>query len=210
MKYKLSPSQILLTLLAAGQGASLVYASVALDGRTEGPLFWFALVRGLLVGIGASFSSAYAGYQLPRLRHKLASRIGWTALGALVVCSAVVVGVCTVETPQNGLRWLVGGAYAVMVDAAVIATSMASGKVFAEAAATAQSEGDKPAATSRKPKSKLRKPVTDLALIAELRKTPGATDEQLAQVFGVTRQAIQQRRKKLTPEELGLANNAAR
>lgn len=133
MKFSLWDSKTLLILLAAGQAASLVYASVALDGHADPVLLTIvAIIRGGLVGIGASFAAAFSSYQLPRVKHGQARKIGWTALGGLVACSAVVVGVSGVETPQGALRWIVSIGYSVLTECAVLAVAMASGKLFAD------------------------------------------------------------------------------
>jgi len=67
-------------------------------------------------------------------------------------------------------------------------------------------KADNAPATKKQPKNKLRRPVTTDALIAEIKRNPGATDAQIGATFGVSRQAIQKRREKLTPAQLGMLN----
>lgn len=160
MKISLWDSKTLLVLLAIGQGAALVYASIALDGHADPALLTLvAIVRGVLVGIGASFAAAYSSFQLPRVKKVMAQKIGWWALGGLVVFSAFVVGASGAETPQGPLRWFVSGAYAVLTECAVIAVAMASGKLFADAPA-------EPSLTAAEPKPK-KKRAADLPVITE-------------------------------------------
>lgn len=154
-------SKTLLVLLAAGQGANLIYASVVFDGHINivNPLFWFAVLKGLVLGIGVSFSASYAGYQLPRVKKIVAQKIGWWSLGATVGCSAVVVAICGVESPLGWERWMVGGCYAVMVESSVMAVAMASGKMFNDS----QDEASKSEAVA---KEKPAKPAPAVALPA--------------------------------------------
>lgn len=204
MKLSLWDAKTLLILLAFGQGAALVYAGVALDGHTDGPLFWTALVRGILVGFSVSFAASYAGHSLPRIKHKTAGPAGWWAFGAQVAASIVVIGVCTVENPQGWLRWIVGPAYAVMTDGAVVAVAMASGKLFPEIE-QAKEVAAQPKTTPKKKATKQRNHIDRPRLVLMLSANPRATNEQLAQPFGVSAEAVRKMKKTITPSEIGLA-----
>ncbi len=198
MKISLWDPKTLLVLLAIGQGAALVYAGVALDGHTDGPMFWSALARGVLVGFSVSFAASYAGHALPRVKHKTAGLVGWWAFGAQVAASVIVIGVCTVENPQGWLRWFVGPAYAVMTDGAVVAVAMASGKLFLE---------DKPETTAPQPKPVVVNPVVGkidgVVLESKLKADPKTTNAALAELFGVSPQAISKHRRERAARQPG-------
>ena len=68
-----------------------------------------------------------------------------------------------------------------------------------QAAETAAKFAQVPSQPEPKPAKVARKHVTDSQLLAELDKNPGASDEQVAQVFGLSRQSINERRHKLQP-----------
>lgn len=198
MKLSLWDSKTLLILLALGQGAALVYAGVALDGHQEGPLFWVALVRGVLVGFSVSFAASFAAHSLPRQRHKVAGPIGWLSLGFQVASSVVVIGICTVENPQGWLRWIVGPAYATMTDAAIVAVAMAGGKLFVSEEQPATTE-----ATKKTTKKKLSGKIDPVVLVDKVKGNPKITNKQLAALFGVSPQAVQKHRAARQVAEAG-------
>lgn len=129
---KLSPAQWLLAALAVGQGAALVYAGVILDGHTEDVYFVLSIFRALPGGIAASFAAAYSTHNITRHGGKQSKIVGWVAIGLLIACSVIVTTICTVEPPTGAARWIASGAYALMIDAAVVAVAVTSGKLFVE------------------------------------------------------------------------------
>ena len=130
---KLTPAQWLLSALAVGQGAALVYAGAVLDGHAPGDVYFIlSIIRAVPGGIGASFAAAYATHNMTRTMGKKAQLAGAWSVGALIACSVIVTTICTVAPPTDWLRWFAAGSYAVMIDAAVVAVAVTSGKLFAE------------------------------------------------------------------------------
>jgi hypothetical protein len=193
MKISLFDSKTLLILLAAGHGANLVYASVVLDGHIDitNPMFWLALIKGLILGVAVSFSASYSAYQLPRVKKVLAQKIGWSSLGVQILCSATVVAFCTVQEPVDWQRWVVGAAYSIMVEASVLVVSISSGKLFAE---------EQPTTTAPAPKQPVVNPVAGkidpVVLDQMVKDNPKIKNNQLADFFGVSPQAVQKHRSK--------------
>ena len=134
IKVNLWDTKTLLILLAIGQGCALVYSGVAFDGHDmNSPLFWLSIVRGLPVGLGASFAASYTSYELPRgNKGKRVKLLGYVALSVLLASSVVLVSICTFATPENGWRVAASVAYAVLTDAAAVAVAAASGRLFAD------------------------------------------------------------------------------
>jgi hypothetical protein len=67
----------------------------------------------------------------------------------------------------------------------------------AEKRATTSNDKSNPRKVARNQKKVTRQPITDDALLTFFAATPGATDTQAAQHFGISRQAIGKRREKL-------------
>lgn len=182
------------------QAVLMGYAGSILIGGLEG---W--LVGGLL-GILVSVSVLYASSQYAGTAKE---RKPWIICGLaiLMLFSPVITGTAMYLHLSGGIdpiwRGVVSLAFAILPDVAGGVAGFVAGKgmvkqddAVAQVAQAAKKE--------KKVAKKLRKPITDNALIAELRRNPGATDDEIAGVFGVSRQAINQRRRKLTPADLGL------
>lgn len=141
-------SKNLLILIAGGQAVALVYASVVLDGHgIENPLFWLSIPRGLL-GVASSFSASYAAYELPRIRSEKIRNIGFIALGLMILCSAVVISICTFGPPNGVFKIAASIGYALLPEAAAVAVATASGRLFS--GEQQQAAGEQTA--TRKPK----------------------------------------------------------
>ena len=191
MKISLWDSKTLLVLLAASQSAALVYASVVFDGHVDlsHPLFWLAFIRGLALGIAVSFSASYAGYQLPRVKKVVAQKIGWYAYGASILFSGAVVAICSVEPPSGWLRWIVGVSAAGMVEASILAVAMSSSKMFQEEQPETTTK-----ATTKATGKKLSGKIDPVVLVDKVKSNPKVTNAELAQLFGVSPQAVQKHR----------------
>lgn len=194
-----NPKRDLPYIAAAAQAIQFAHAGSVLFG-VEG--WFFGGIMGVLVSVSVAYAtSQYADIAQKRKPYALAGII------ILALFAPVIVGTgayLRLSVPDPYWRGVVAFAWGVIPDVSVAITGFVAGKGLVSSDKPAQEES-KPKQVPVKAEPELRKPVTDAALVAELRKSPGATDEQLAQVFRVSRQAIQQRRKKLTPADMGLA-----
>ncbi len=109
-----------------------------------------------------------------------------------------------VRRRRKRLRQLVAFLAASVVDIAIVFVAFADGSLLPVEAPTAQSVAPIPPKTqeikqSKPTRKKSRRHITDAQLINFIQENPGANNAQVARQFGVTRQAISERRKHLTP-----------
>jgi hypothetical protein len=208
MKIKLPPNEAILYALGIAQTLGMAQASYsyAIDADLLGRIL--AISRGLLTGFAVSFALAILAQGLARVwqtkRRRYLALISGAALLLIVpVYMAPAAFLDMAHIAPHELRVVAAICISLTPDVAAIVVAALSGAL--QVVEQPKTIDEARPATPRKAKSKLRKPVTNAALIAELRRAPGATDDQIADIFGVSRQAIQQRRKKLTPADLGLA-----
>jgi hypothetical protein len=153
-------------------------------------------VAGAGVGLVVNFSIATASSKISEVAKKRQA-LSWAAFVLLCVISPIVI--------NASLGWSVATvAWSVAVDLSIVLTGAIIGKGLVkqeETTATVAASSDKPSQAPGKRKGKLqqveRKPMTDEALLAYLASKPGATQQQVADFFGVKRQAVGPRVKKL-------------
>lgn len=165
-----------------------------------GVLGWFFV--GIMGGL-VSLAMAYGASQFNDVpeRRRGSSLV---ALVAIMSLSPVLVGTATwlhlTIIPNEIWRGVVSFAWGVLPDMAVVLSGFAAGKGLFEQGkkpkkpAKVASKGKKLAG---KKKQVARKPMTDGNLLAFLQSNPGASQKQVADNFGVTRQAVGPRVKKL-------------
>lgn len=205
---KLPLGKLLLVAAALFQATQYTRLGRLLDANSSQ---WFWLVAGATVNL----SLAYAANRLPRIRSKSAQAYARAAFWCMVVITPVLlapVNLITLDSRLTGFtRWLVALLAASVVDLAIIFVAFADGSLLpqevaqsAEQAITQYRKITPKSREDRGSKPKARKHVTDAQLVSYLQENPGANNVQIARKFGITRQAISERRKHLTPEMLGL------
>lgn len=127
-------AKTLLTMIALGEGASLIYASIVLDGH-EGqywnPLFWLSVLRGFM-GLATSLAGAYSANELPKRpnTNKLSKRWGWISLGLLIFAGVLVMSVCAYGPPEGPFKVAAAIGFSMMPGMAALAISFSAGHVF--------------------------------------------------------------------------------
>jgi len=177
--------------------ATVQTAQYALAGYfLIGVLGWFFVgSMGALVSLAMAYAaSQYADVAEKRKGPSLVALIGIMLLSPILVGTATWLHLTNI--PNLIWRGVVSFAWGALPDAAVVLSGFAAGKGLFE-------QGNKPkvAGKSKKPAGKkkktARRPVKDAELLAYLQANPGASQQQAADHFGVTRQAIGPRIKKL-------------
>ena len=149
-----------------------------------------AYVAGFPAGIAIVGIVTRGANLLPRTQSKRARQAGAGVLFAIVVTETAVLGTANYVMFPNvviayGVSFVITSAliFGALVERSLVPTK----KKVAETIPKAE----------RKKKKIARKQVKDAQLIAYFREHDGASDTQAAEHFGVSRQAIGQRRKKL-------------
>jgi hypothetical protein len=214
-KTTLPSNEILLYVLAAATAVTLTWALIYIDGGQADP--WvkvLVFIRGGLVGFVSGLATAIVSSRAMRVMSKgpkvwaiysLAGMLGVE----LVIVSAVTYSTMTPEMtfcgdfcwPLRALIALCAGAFIPLVAVGLTATS---------GALQAETQPERPVAQVEKQKKKTAEqvaqpaaPVAQVAkpelndenLIAHWLRNPTATNEALAQVFGVSHTTIGNRRK---------------
>lgn len=125
-------AKALLTMIAFGEGASLIYASIVLDGHEwTSPLFWLSVLRGFM-GLATSLAGAYSANELPKRpnTNKLGKRFGWISLGLLIFAGVLVMSVCAYGTPEGPFKVIAAIGFSMMPGMAALAISFSAGHVF--------------------------------------------------------------------------------
>jgi len=165
-----------------------------------GVMGWFFLgIMGALV----SFSLAYGASQFSDIAQGR-KRSSFVTMVLLMSFSPILVGTATwlhlVSIPNPYWRGVVSLVWGMLPDLAVALSGFIAGKGLVEQGNLA-SKPKKIAGKAKKPARKTqqlaRKHVADNQLLAYLQANPGASQQKVADHFGVTRQAIGPRVKKL-------------
>jgi hypothetical protein len=158
---------------------------------------WFV---GPGVGITASFSVATASSRIGSITAKGRRLLAYTMLTVMMFVgpATVALSLYSPKSPWTAIAW--GAA----VDVSIVLAGAISGKGFVKqdeitgrVTAIAGNQTSKPQGKTRKASKVARKPITDNDLLAYLASNPGASQQQVADNFQVSRQAIGQRVKKL-------------
>jgi hypothetical protein len=188
-------SYVLITLAALAQGVMWVNVFKLLHPGI------LAYIGGVPAGLAIVGLVARSATVLPRVTSKRARTAGWMFLGLLVVTEPIVLGFANWQAiyPQFqslAVSYVVSGGASLTISIALILGAIVDRSlvpVEKPVAKVAEVAG-KP---SRNKKKVARQPISDAVLESYFAGNPGATDTQVAAHFGVTRQAIGKRRKKL-------------
>lgn len=152
-------------------------------------------VIGPTAGLVASFSLAVAGSKISVIAAKR-KPLAYLALGLMLTLSPLVIYFSETVPNAGTIMW------AMFPDAAILLASTVTGQnLIAKDEGTNQQVTGKPAQVAGKKPSKkqqvARKTVKEADLIAYLLANKGASQQQVADHFGITRSAIGQRITKL-------------
>lgn len=148
-------------------------------------------VIGPLAGLVTSFSLATAGSKISDIAAKR-KPLAYTALFGLMIVTPVVIGLS--DPTPDAATW----AWAIFPDAAILLASAVTGKsLLAKEETGNQQVAGKKGKKGRKKVQVARKFVKEVDLIAYLQANKTASQQQVADHFGVSHQAIGQRVKKL-------------
>ncbi len=152
-------------------------------------------VIGPMAGLVASFSLATAGSKISDIAQKR-KFLAYTSLLFMVAISPIVIALS--DPTPDAATW----AWAMFPDAAILLASAVTGKsLLAKDDGTNQPVASKPTQatgkTGSKKKQVARKSVKEADLLAYLLANKQASQQQVADHFGVTRSAIGQRISKL-------------
>jgi hypothetical protein len=161
----------------------------------------FGLVLGAMVSVGTAFISG----KLPTRLAKSRKALTWSMFIALLIMEPAILAPITMMDMPEALKLTLGSvgswtwaALLALVPSLVLAgVAIANGglvEATTQPTQTSQSETEKP---KSKPVKVERKHVTDEAMLAYLAENVGATHKQVADNFGITRQAVGARVKKL-------------
>ena len=200
---KIPLGKILLVAAALFQATQYTRLGRLLDANSSQ---WFWLVAGATVNL----SLAYAANRLPRIRSKSAQAYARAAFWCMVVITPALLAPVNLVTLSHAItgftRWLVAVLAASVVDLAIVFVAFADGTLLPQEQPIRElvkglvKEIPPKQVESRKRKPQARKHVTDAQLLSYLQENPGSNNVQIARQFGVTRQAISERRKHLTAE----------
>jgi len=168
-------------------------------------LSWIGVLSVGTMGALVSLSMAYASSQVSAEMAKSRRLQSYLALVVLMILSPVIVGTATfyhLDIIVNPVwRGIVAGVWGVIPDGAVALAGFVAGKgMMDEPKKVAGKPKQKTVKTPQEPvkEEKLaRKHVKDEELLAYLAGNAGASQQQVADFFGVTRQAVGPRIKKL-------------
>ena len=122
-------------------------------------------------------------------------------VGLLIISPAAIAPAAFISAVAVEWLWarlMVAIVWASMPDLSIALTGSIAGKSLVKDGNETQ-VSTKDEKLTRKPKKVSRKPVKNDELLSYFQGNPGATDTQVAEYFGITRQAIGQRRKILYP-----------
>lgn len=176
-----------------------------------GPFGW---VLGAVAGVVVNLSLALAASRISDIAGKR-KPMAYTSLAALMLLSPLAVAPAEYSllvshvTLGSSLCMGLAFVWSTLPDWAILAAGGAVGKSLVTVEpgpAIARKQVPQPKPVARKLRaSKIDKE----QLLAQLREQPGASDTAIARNLHVSRQAIAQARRRLTPQELGLAVQVA-
>lgn len=173
-------------------GAAVQAVLFGLSGYKYFNLDLWGAAAGLGVGAVVNLSMAVASSRISDIAK---SRRGLAYLSLIILYCLSPVIIC------SSLGWsLANLSWSLAADTSILLTGAIAGKSLVAADATPQpvAQGERKPRKSKKVAPQVaRKPVTDSDLLAYLASNPGESHQQVADHFGVSRQAIGQRVKKL-------------
>jgi hypothetical protein len=180
-------------------GALVQAVLFALAGYLYFDMGAWGAVAGFGVGAVVNLSLAVASSRISEVSQKR-QFLARLALGVMIVLSPATIALSffAPKTVFAAITW------AADVDIAIVLTGAIAGKSLVkqdETPKVASKETGKPASKARKPAKVApqvaRKAIPDTELLAYLQANPGESHQQVAEHFGVSRQAVGQRVKKL-------------
>ncbi len=166
-------------------------------------------IGGFLAGAVVNISLAYSATRLPRIRAKKARILAYLSFAMLIVVTPLFLApmnyVTMGDTWDNAIliKAMIATLAASIVDIAIALVAFSDGTLMPaeQPAGQGATQGQEtPARQPRKGKPLpqegnplARKPVTDDDVIAYISSNPGASHQEIANAFGVSRQAIGQR-----------------
>lgn len=227
-KIALPENEILLYILSAATAVTVAWALIYIDGgQTDIIGQGLVVVRGLLLGVASGFATAIVSHRAQRVKAKEAKQWAVGSLAAMLAAELVVVSFVTYATMNPAmlvmwwpLRALISFAAGAFIPAVSIGIASVSGGLQAETQSSAEvsQPTEKPAKAQKaehviaqilEPEPQPVPVVTQVVspafsdenLIAQYILNPVATNAALAKVFGVSAQAVSQRR--ITLEQHG-------
>jgi hypothetical protein len=176
-------------------GAIVQAVLFALAGYLYFDMGAWGAVAGFGVGAVVNLSLAVASSRISEVSQKR-QFLARLALGVMIVLSPATIALSffAPKTVFAAITW------AADVDIAIVLTGAIAGKSLVKQDEPQKVAGKRESKKGKKGKSLpqvARKPMTDDNLLAFLASKPGATQKQVAEHFGVTRQAVGPRVKKL-------------
>jgi hypothetical protein len=175
----------------------------------------FGWVLGAMAGIVVNLSLALAASRVADIAGKR-KPMAYTSLVALMLLSPIAVApaeyalLTTHVSLAQELCIVLSVVWSTLPDWAILAAGGVVGKALVTVEPVASAIASKPEPQPKKVAHKLQATKIDKAqLLIYLHGQPAASDSAIARNFGVSRQAIAGWRKKLTPQELGLAVQVA-
>lgn len=170
-----------------------------------GPFGW---AMGGLAGVVVNLSMAYAASRISEIA-KGRRGLAWAAFGVLFSLSPLAVAPAEYHLLDGKFPvWVcvtLALVWSILPDAAIIASGGVAGKSLVVSEQPAQVDGQtaQPTAQRRKVARKVaRNSIDRVKLAEELRRNPKTTSTELAQLFGVTRQAVSKARRELLTNSL--------
>jgi hypothetical protein len=200
---KLSAEHILYGIaIANALRLAWAYATADAGGKLNSLPGTFGLVLGAMVSVGTAFISG----KLPTRMTKSRKALTWVMFIALLIMEPAILAPITMMDMPEALKFTLGvvGSWTWAVLLALVPSLVLAGVAIANGGlveATTHPTTETASGNTEKPKSKSvkieRKHVTDEALLAYLAANVGATHKKVADNFGITRQAVGARIKKL-------------
>jgi len=187
-------SHLFIAFAALAQGVMWYNLFVVL-GMVDG----YAIAGGACAGIATVGMSTRTANFLPGTSlGKRARQWGWAVLIIFTIVEMIVLGTANfMQMPVK--NWAVAYGASLVITLALLAGALVDRSLVP--AEKSKKTVAQVAETGKQPKRKAakvaRKPVKDESLLAYFQGNPGASDTQAAEHFGISRQAIGQRRKKL-------------
>lgn len=168
----------------------------------------FGWAMGGLAGVVVNLSMAYASSRISEIA-KARRALAWAAFGVLFSLSPLAVAPAEYHLLDGRFpAWvcvMLALVWSILPDAAIIAAGGVAGKSLVVAEQPAQVDGQVAQLGGKRRKvarKQERNSIDRAQLAAELQRNPQATSVQLAQLFGVSRQAVSKARRELLTNSL--------
>jgi hypothetical protein len=196
---KFNPVWLMIAFAALAQGVLWVNVFSLIH---HGPLVY---IGGIPAGLAIVGLVTYSANALPRVQSARARRGGWIMLTLTMIAEPIVLGVVNWWFMPADFRLSFGSYIVAGGTSLVISLVLVMGALVDRSLLPTEKPAPKPATETPKParnpkkvaEKRLQQPITDEQLLSYFAGNTGATNTDAAQHFGVTRQAIGKRVKKL-------------